>query len=180
MQLHPKKIGFNNKENLRAQSGQKSPLQLKTNVRTPLASKTYNQDKNNRSELPIKRNPSNSFLTKASQERENRVNYESLSNKTRYNSCTAINLQKRQRSSSHLASVHAEGPKERKRIKQRYSYRTRQGVQINNPNKVNQDSLLIKTNLAERSTNLYAIADGHGVFGHLVSQFIVKNMSKIY
>lgn len=40
--------------------------------------------------------------------------------------------------------------------------------------------MLIKTNLADRSTNLYAIADGHGVFGHLVSQFIVKNMSKIY
>jgi serine/threonine protein phosphatase PrpC len=53
-------------------------------------------------------------------------------------------------------------------------------VQINNPNKVNQDSLLIKTNLADRATNLYAVADGHGVFGHLVSQFIVKNMSKIY
>jgi serine/threonine protein phosphatase PrpC len=76
--------------------------------------------------------------------------------------------------------VAAEEAREKRRVKQRYSYRTRQGVQINNPNKVNQDSLLIKTNLAERTTNLYAIADGHGVFGHLVSQFIVKNMSKIY
>jgi serine/threonine protein phosphatase PrpC len=53
-------------------------------------------------------------------------------------------------------------------------------VQINNPNKVNQDSLLIKTNLAEKNTNLYAVADGHGTFGHLVSQFIVKNISKVY
>lgn len=65
-------------------------------------------------------------------------------------------------------------------MKQKSSYRTRQGVQISNPNKVNQDSLLIKTNLADRNTHLYAVADGHGAFGHLVSQFIVKNISKLY
>lgn len=70
--------------------------------------------------------------------------------------------------------------KEVKRLKQKYSYRTRQGVQVNNPNKVNQDSLLIKTSLAEKDVNLYAVADGHGVHGHLVSQFIVKNLSKLY
>lgn len=179
MQLNPKRVPFNNKENLRSQSGQKSPLQMKTGGKTPLTSKTFNHDKNNRSELPIKRNPSNSFLSKP-QEREHRPNYESLNSKTRYNSCTAINFQKRQRSTSHFTSAVAEESKEKKKIKQKYSYRTRQGVQINNPNKVNQDSLLIKTNLADRNTNLYAIADGHGVFGHLVSQFIVKNMSKIY
>jgi serine/threonine protein phosphatase PrpC len=65
-------------------------------------------------------------------------------------------------------------------LKQKYSYRTRQGVQINNPNKVNQDSLVIKTNLGDKSINLYAVADGHGAFGHFVSQFIVKNLSKLY
>jgi len=65
-------------------------------------------------------------------------------------------------------------------LKQKYSYRTRQGVQINNPNKVNQDSLVIKTNLADKNINIYAVADGHGAFGHFVSQFIVKNLSKLY
>ena len=67
---------------------------------------------------------------------------------------------------------------EGKHIKQRYSYRTRQGVQITNPNKVNQDSLVIKSNLCDKNINLYAVADGHGAFGHLVSQYLVKNISK--
>jgi serine/threonine protein phosphatase PrpC len=62
----------------------------------------------------------------------------------------------------------------------RYSYRTKQGVQISNPNKPNQDSLVIKTRLFDRNTNLFAVADGHGNFGHLVSQFIAKNISKNY
>lgn len=69
---------------------------------------------------------------------------------------------------------------DKKKIKQRYSYRTKQGVQITNPGKVNQDSLVIKTNLAEKGIHLYAVADGHGAFGHFVSQFIVKNISKLY
>lgn len=53
-------------------------------------------------------------------------------------------------------------------------------MQINNPNKVNQDSLVIKTNLAEKGINVYAVADGHGSQGHMVSQFLVKNISKYY
>ena len=64
-------------------------------------------------------------------------------------------------------------------MKQRYSYRTRQGVQITNPNKTNQDSLVIKTNLGDKNINLYAVADGHGAFGHHVSQYLVKNVSKL-
>ena len=51
-------------------------------------------------------------------------------------------------------------------------------MQINNPNKVNQDSLVIKTNLADKNINLFAVADGHGAFGHQVSQYLVKNVSK--
>lgn len=74
---------------------------------------------------------------------------------------------------SHMTSV------EEKKLKQRYSYRTQQGCQITNPNKVNQDSLVIKTNLASKGINLYAVADGHGTFGHLVSQYLVKNVSKM-
>jgi serine/threonine protein phosphatase PrpC len=67
-----------------------------------------------------------------------------------------------------------------KRLRQRYSYRTRQGVQSTNPNKVNQDSLVIKNNLAEKNINLYAIADGHGNNGHLVSQYLVKNVGTCF
>ena len=52
-------------------------------------------------------------------------------------------------------------------------------MQITNPNKTNQDSLVIKTNLAEKNINLYAVADGHGTFGHHVSQYLVKNVSKL-
>lgn len=99
-----------------------------------------------------------------------------MSQKNRYSSCSSIDYQKRDRLASHYSSV-AEEPY---KIKQRYSYRTRQGVQINNPNKVNQDSLVIKTNLADRNINLYAVADGHGAVGHLVSQYLVKNISKFY
>jgi serine/threonine protein phosphatase PrpC len=62
----------------------------------------------------------------------------------------------------------------------KYSYRTRQGVQINNPNKTNQDSLLIKTQLNHQAnTSMFAVADGHGLFGHCVSQYLVKNLSKM-
>ena len=59
-----------------------------------------------------------------------------------------------------------------------YSYRTRQGVLATNPNKTNQDRLLAKTKMGNESMNLFAVADGHGVNGHFVSQSIVNNMSK--
>jgi hypothetical protein len=108
MQLNPKRTTLNNKENVRAQSGQKSPLQLKAAHKTPLTSKPFNNDKNTRSECPIKRNTSNALLSKPPQEKEARSNYESLNNKTRYNSCTAINFQKRQRSTSHFTSAVAQ------------------------------------------------------------------------
>lgn len=128
------------------------------------------QEHHNRSVTGIKRNTSNGALIKNSIDR----NSNSLNSKNRYNSCASIDASKKEkeRSMSHLSSV------DRKHIKQRYSYRTRQGVQATNPNKVNQDSLVIKTNLADKNINLYAVADGHGAFGHLVSQYLVKNVSK--
>ena len=119
-------------------------------------------------------NISNSFLKPNTDNSCKPIN-DSLSHKSRYNSCSSIDNQKRQRVASHIPA------EETKRIiKQRYSYRTKQGVQINNPNKVNQDSLVIKTNLAQKNINLYAVADGHGTFGHMVSQYLVKNISKFY
>jgi hypothetical protein len=169
---------FNNKENIRTQSGQKMPLQLKSTSKAPLTAKNNNV-KTFRTEFAVKRNQSNSYLQKPALERDAKT-IDSQSVKPRYNSCS-IRSQRCQRSNSHFASAAVEAShKQSVRIKQKYSYRTRQGVQISNPNKVNQDSLLIKTNLAERETNLYAVADGHGVYGHFVSQFIVKNLSKLY
>lgn len=61
----------------------------------------------------------------------------------------------------------------------KYAYRTKQGVQATNPKKTNQDSLLIKTNLANNEgSSVFAVADGHGMYGHHVSQYLVKNLSK--
>lgn len=96
-------------------------------------------DKMNRSEMAVKRNISNASLSKAGL--ENKSTSEYLNNKNRYNSCTSIDYQRKERISQMT-------PNSQKKLKQRYSYRTRQGVQISNPNKVNQDSLVIKSNLA--------------------------------
>lgn len=55
-------------------------------------------------------------------------------------------------------------------------FRTRKGVQITNPNKVNQDRLFVQENHetnCNNSINLYSIADGHGPYGHFVSSFIM-------
>ena len=131
-------------------------------------SKTGNVD-HNRSNSGFKRNTSNSALGKVEQKSQHGLN-----NKNRYSSsCASIDYSRKERSASHLTST------EEKKVKQRYSYRTRQGVQINNPNKTNQDSLVIKTNLADKGMNFYAVADGHGAFGHHVSQYLVKNVSKL-
>ena len=60
-----------------------------------------------------------------------------------------------------------------------YAYRTRQGCLATNPSKPNQDSLLIKSKLCGENTHLFAVADGHGAYGHHVSQFAAKNLSKL-
>jgi serine/threonine protein phosphatase PrpC len=45
-------------------------------------------------------------------------------------------------------------------LKLSYSYRTKQGVLITNPKKLNQDSLLIKTKMLNTNIHLFAVADG--------------------
>ena len=52
--------------------------------------------------------------------------------------------------------------------------RTRQGVLISNPSKPNQDSYLVKQ--LEDGTHIFAVADGHGMQGHLVSQLIIHRL----
>ena len=167
MQLNHKKHNPN-KENLRPQSSlRQCNSQGKTPQRTSLC-KPHHQDAHNRSVASFKRNTSNTALARGTSETKGQ---HSLNNKNRYNSCASIDYQKKERNVSQYGST------EEKKVKQRYSYRTKQGIQITNPKKVNQDSLTVKTNLANKGINLYAVADGHGAFGHLVSQYLVKNVS---
>ncbi|CAK56217.1 unnamed protein product (macronuclear) [Paramecium tetraurelia] len=56
-----------------------------------------------------------------------------------------------------------------------YQSRTLSGLNINNQQKVNQDSYLI---LKDLQYKLFGIYDGHGKFGHLVSSFIKFNLEK--
>ena len=47
------------------------------------------------------------------------------------------------------------------------------------PKRYNQDALLVHPNVAEvRSQYIFAVLDGHGNFGHLVSNFIKSNLGK--
>lgn len=50
-----------------------------------------------------------------------------------------------------------------------------------NPNKVNQDRLYIKENVLmsnQQNMSIFAVADGHGPFGHHVSHLIVDHLYK--
>ena len=53
--------------------------------------------------------------------------------------------------------------------------RTRQGVLISNPSKPNQDSFVVDK--LSNGTQLFAVADGHGVQGHLVSQLATHRLA---
>ena len=59
-------------------------------------------------------------------------------------------------------------------------FRTRKGVQIHNPNKVNQDRFVIKENsqINNKTIDIFAVADGHGPLGHCVSHTIAENLAK--
>lgn len=151
-----------NKENSRQGSNLRQYTSVKPAERTVLG-KVGNISRANRSVSSIKRNGSNAVLSRGISESKGQLG---LNNKNRYSSCASIDNPRKEKAG------------EEKKIKQRYSYRTRQGQQISNPNKVNQDSLVIKTSLGTRKMSLYAVADGHGAFGHQVSQYLVKNVSK--
>lgn len=59
-------------------------------------------------------------------------------------------------------------------LKIRIGHRTRQGVLISNPSKPNQDSYVIAE--LENKAHLFAVADGHGAQGHLVSQVATRRL----
>ena len=74
-----------------SKSGQKNTLIKPSNV-----------DNNNRSATGFRRNTSNSTLARGSSEVRGQ---HSLNNKNRYNSCTSIDYQRKERSASHMTSV---------------------------------------------------------------------------
>lgn len=56
-----------------------------------------------------------------------------------------------------------------------YSFRTKQGILATNPNKTNQDRLLVKTKMGKNERNLFVVADGHGSHGHFVAESVVQS-----
>jgi serine/threonine protein phosphatase PrpC len=59
----------------------------------------------------------------------------------------------------------------------RFSYRTKKGSVPSNPNKINQDSYIINPNIQNKTyQHFFAICDGHGPLGHLVSNHIKNTL----
>ncbi|CAD8207108.1 unnamed protein product [Paramecium octaurelia] len=62
----------------------------------------------------------------------------------------------------------------------KFAVRTRQGMQIGNPNKQNQDSFIVFPNIGNKSyMHFFFICDGHGIHGHHISNFL-KQQFPIY
>jgi serine/threonine protein phosphatase PrpC len=60
----------------------------------------------------------------------------------------------------------------------KFAFATKTGYQPSNPGKVNQDSFLALPHLAEyRRTHFFAVADGHGLHGREVSEFVRNNLA---
>lgn len=61
----------------------------------------------------------------------------------------------------------------------KFAFATKTGYSPKNPNKVNQDSFLVLPHLGEyRRTHFFAVADGHGVNGKPVSEFVKSTLAK--
>ena len=61
----------------------------------------------------------------------------------------------------------------------KFAFATKTGYSPKNPNKVNQDSFLVLPHLGEyRRTHFFAVADGHGVNGKPVSEFVKSVLAK--
>lgn len=59
-----------------------------------------------------------------------------------------------------------------------FAHRTRQGVLVSNPAKTNQDSFVALE--IDNGTHLFAIADGHGSHGHIVSQLAARRLVEFF
>lgn len=61
----------------------------------------------------------------------------------------------------------------------KFAFATKTGYSPKNPNKVNQDSFLVLPHLGEyRRTHFFAVADGHGINGKLVSEYVKTMLAK--
>ena len=61
----------------------------------------------------------------------------------------------------------------------KFAFATKTGYSPKNPNKVNQDSFLVLPHLGEyRRTHFFAVADGHGVNGKPVSEYVKTVLAK--
>jgi hypothetical protein len=61
----------------------------------------------------------------------------------------------------------------------KFAFATKTGYSPKNPNKTNQDSFLVLPHLGEyRRTHFFAVADGHGVNGKLVSEYVKTVLAK--
>ncbi|CAD8192683.1 unnamed protein product [Paramecium pentaurelia] len=70
-------------------------------------------------------------------------------------------------------------PKYQRRQTIIYAMRTKAGCQINKATKINQDSAIICPKILENiGYKLFAVSDGHGLNGHLVSNFIKQALPK--
>ena len=57
-------------------------------------------------------------------------------------------------------------------------HRTRQGVLISNPGKKNQDTFVALE--IDDGSHLFAVADGHGTHGHIVSQLTARRLVEFF
>ncbi|CAK59228.1 unnamed protein product (macronuclear) [Paramecium tetraurelia] len=70
-------------------------------------------------------------------------------------------------------------PKNQRRQTTLYAMRTKAGCQINKATKINQDSAIVCPKILENiGYKLFAVSDGHGLNGHLVSNFIKQTLPK--
>lgn len=61
----------------------------------------------------------------------------------------------------------------------KFAFATKTGYSPKNPNKINQDSFLVLPHLGEyRRTHFFAVADGHGINGKLVSEYVKSMLAK--
>eukprot|EP01015_Nassula_variabilis_P023549 TRINITY_DN441_c0_g2_i2.p1 TRINITY_DN441_c0_g2~~TRINITY_DN441_c0_g2_i2.p1 ORF type:complete len:286 (-),score=52.85 TRINITY_DN441_c0_g2_i2:37-894(-) len=64
-----------------------------------------------------------------------------------------------------------------KQVKMRFRMNSRTGYNPYNPNKINQDSFIIRPNLLDfENVHLFGVFDGHGSNGHFVSNFLKENL----
>ena len=110
--------------------------------------------------LDILKNSSTSSLDKSTIKMENKIN----------KSLSIIENNNKNNSNSFIAT-----PKIIKKIREIKSI-CKKGFSGINTKKINQDNLLIVSNFINYKSHLLCVCDGHGIYGHLVSSYIIKTL----